>query len=41
MPDPAETTTRTGPSLAGIADVFGGGSATVAVMHRELLDKRR
>jgi chromate transporter len=37
------------PSLAQIADVFaryanftlGGGSATVAVMHRELLDKRR
>ncbi len=49
MPDPANTTTRTGPSLAGIADVFtryanftlGGGSATVAVMHRELLEKRR
>lgn len=49
MPDPAETTTRTGPNLAGIADVFtryanftlGGGSATVAVMHRELLDKRQ
>jgi chromate transporter len=49
MPNPAEMTTCTGPSLAGIADVFtryanftlGGGSATVAVMHRELLDKRR
>ncbi len=49
MGDPADTTTRTGPSLAVIADVFtrnanftlGGGSATVAVMHRELLDKRQ
>ena len=49
MRNPAHTTTRTGPSLAGIADVFvryanftlGGGSATVAVLHRELLDKRR
>jgi len=37
------------PSLVQVADVFaryanftlGGGSATVAVMHRELLDKRR
>jgi len=45
----ADTTTRTGPSLVRIADVFtryanftlGGGSATVAVLHRELLDKRR
>jgi chromate transporter len=44
-----ETATHaTGPSLGKIADVFaryanftlGGGSATVAVMHRELLDKR-
>ncbi len=49
MRDPADTTTRTGPSLAGIADVFtghanfalGGGSATVAVMHREPLEKRQ
>ena len=49
MSDPVETATRTGPSLAGIADVFtryanftlGGGSATVSVLHRELLDKRQ
>ena len=40
---------QTKPGLAQIADVFtryanftlGGGSATVAVLHRELLDKRR
>ncbi len=45
-----DTTTDNGPpGLGKIADVFGryanftlgGGSATVAVMHRELLDKRR
>ena len=40
---------QTKPGLVQIADVFtryanftlGGGSATVAVLHRELLDKRR
>ncbi len=49
MPKTAKVPTRLRPTLAGIADVFaryanftlGGGSATVAVMHRELLDKRR
>jgi chromate transporter len=49
MADAPDKTTPTAPSLASIADVFvrygnftlGGGSATVAVMHRELLDKRR
>jgi Chromate transporter len=43
------TEPRAEPNLVQIADVFtryanftlGGGSATVAVMHRELLDKRR
>lgn len=48
-PDIAGAGARTEPPLAHIADVFiryanftlGGGSATVAVMHRELLDKRR
>src|SRR5882757_3892567 len=43
------TEPRAGPNLVQIADVFtryanftlGGGSATVAVVHRELLDKRR
>ena len=42
-------TLRSGPSLGKIANVFGryanftlgGGSATVAVIHRELLDKRQ
>lgn len=49
MLDPTDRATRGGPSLVQIADVFsryanftlGGGSATVAVMHRELLDKRQ
>jgi chromate transporter len=47
QPDPVEP--RTGPNLAQIGDVFtryanftlGGGSATVAVLHREILAKRR
>ena len=49
MFDPANTATHPQLHLAQIADVFaryanftlGGGSATVAVLHRELLDKRR
>ena len=49
MPARTEAAASTFISLAKIADVFGryanftlgGGSATVAVMHRELLDKRR
>ena len=49
MPDAADQVTPSRPPLSSIADVFGryanftlgGGSATVAVMHRELLDKRR
>src|ERR1700676_3996629 len=49
MADSAGATTLTGPSLAKIADVFtryanftlGGGSSTIAVLHREILDKRR
>jgi len=49
MSDQGGTATPTEPSLVQIADVFtrygnftlGGGSATIAVMHRELLDKRR
>lgn len=49
MPNSADTATRARPDLGRIADVFvryanftlGGGSATIAVMHRELLDKRR
>ncbi len=48
--NPPETETAPArPTLAAIADVFvryanftlGGGSLTVAVLHRELLDKRR
>jgi hypothetical protein len=48
--NPPETVTPPArPTLAAIADVFvryanftlGGGSLTVAVLHRELLDKRR
>ena len=49
MPGPAENVTRTSVSLPGIANAFlryanftlGGGSASVAVIHREVLDKRR
>lgn len=49
MPEPDSNSLRTEPNLFQVADVFtryanftlGGGSATVAVMHRELLDKRR
>ena len=49
MPEPGSNNPRTEPNLFQIADVFtryanfplGGGSATVAVMHRELLDRRR
>ena len=49
MSEIAEQTTRTRPSLAELANTFaryanftlGGGSATVAVLHRELLDKQR
>jgi chromate transporter len=49
MLDSTDATTRTGPSLIQIADVFtryanftlGGGSVTTAVLHRELLEKRR
>lgn len=49
MSDAVDQGTPTRPGLSSIADVFvryanftlGGGSATVAVMHRELLDKRR
>lgn len=49
MPDATDQGTPIRPRLSSIADVFiryanftlGGGSATVAVMHRELLDKRR
>jgi len=45
----SDKVTRGAPRLAQIADVFcryanftlGGGSATIAVLHRELLDKRR
>ena len=45
----AAAETRDRPGLAGIADVFtryanftlGGGNATVAVLHREIHDKRR
>ncbi len=48
MPDTAITARRPSRTLARIADVFtryanftlGSGSATVAVLHRELLDKR-
>lgn len=48
MPDLADPITQSEPGLPEIADVFtrygnftlGGGSATVAVLHRELLDKR-
>src|SRR5882762_8698685 len=46
---PTDKDTCGGPRLLQLADVFcryanftlGGGSATVAVLHRELLDKRR
>lgn len=49
MPEPVFVPASTGPSLSQIADVLvryanftlGGGSATVAVLHREVLDKRR
>lgn len=49
MPDTADKATRTRPSLVRIANAFvryanftlGGGSATVAVLHRELLDRQR
>lgn len=49
MAEVDSTEPRAEPNLVQIADVFtryanftlGGGSATVAVMHRELLDKRR
>ena len=49
MPDRADKPKRTGPSLVQIANAFaryanftlGGGSATVAVLHRELLEKRK
>jgi len=49
MSNSANTATRAGPELGHIAEVFvryanftlGGGSATIAVMHRELLDRRR
>lgn len=49
MPDSTETATNPAPSLEQVAVVFtryanftlGGGSATVAVMHRELLEKRQ
>jgi chromate transporter len=49
MEDLTAAAMRARPGLLRIADVFvryanftlGGGSATVAVMHRELLDKRR
>jgi len=49
MSDIADRTTRTRPGLAEIANTFaryanftlGGGSATVAVLHRELLDRKR
>ena len=49
MPDRADKPKRTGPRLVQIANAFaryanftlGGGSATVAVLHRELMDKRK
>lgn len=49
MPEPISAGPSTRPTLSQIADVFaryanftlGGGSATVAVLHREVLDKRR
>ncbi len=49
MPDRADKPKPTGPRLVQIANAFaryanftlGGGSATVAVLHRELLDKRK
>ena len=49
MSERGDVTASAKPGLAQIADVFtrhanftlGGGSATVAVLHRELLDKRR
>ena len=49
MPNAADNPTRTGPNLIQIADAFaryanftlGGGSATVAVLHRELQEKRK
>jgi chromate transporter len=49
MAGPAKNVTRNSVSLPEIANAFsrygnftlGGGSATVAVLHREILDKRR
>jgi len=49
MTDTAEKAARTTPTLAQLANAFaryanftlGGGSATVAVLYRELLDKQR
>jgi chromate transporter len=49
MADAADTTTRSQPSLSRIGSAFtryanftlGGGSATIAVLHRELVDKQQ
>jgi chromate transport protein ChrA len=49
MSERGDATASAKPGLAQIADLYaryanftlGGGSATVAILHRELLDKRR
>jgi len=49
MPNPKPTESAGNPSLAQIANTFtrhgnftlGGGSATICVLHRELVDKRK